>query len=156
MQELLPRSAVHHRGQAHDTRPNHQLITRQENACHNKGKKKFSRKTCYWDSFSGSISTFYKYGWVCPMCFGSKKKPKREKSVSFDASRISHDTGNLEFPTGPLVTPEKSVPEIFLRDFSGPLSFVKETKNEKDLRALQKSAYVRQKRGRRKEKKGSL
>lgn len=90
------------------------------------------------------------------MCFGSKKKPKREKSVSFDASRISHDTGNLEFPTGPLVTPEKSVPEIFLRDFSGPLSFVKETKNEKDLRALQKSAYVRQKRGRRKEKKGSL
>lgn len=119
-------------------------------------QKKISRKTCYWDSFSGSISTFYKYGWVCPMCFGSKKKPKREKSVSFDASRISHDTGNLEFPTSPLVTPEKSVPEIFLRDFSGPLSFVKETKNEKDLRALQKSAYVRQKRGRRKEKKGSL
>lgn len=40
-QELLPRSAMHHRGQAHDTLPNHQLITRQEKACHNKGKNNF-------------------------------------------------------------------------------------------------------------------
>lgn len=86
------------------------------------------------------------------MCFGSKKKPIREKSVSFDASRISHDTGIWEFPMGPLVTPEKSVPEIFLRDFSGPLSFVKETKNEKGFRALKKSAYVRKKKGKKERK----
>ena len=47
-----------------------------------------------------SISTFYKHGWVCPMCLGNKKKP----TVPSDASRISHDTGISELPAGPLVT----------------------------------------------------
>lgn len=42
-----------------------------------------------------------------------KKKPIREKTVSFDASRLSHDTGILEFPTGPLVTPEKVFQKYF-------------------------------------------
>jgi len=38
-----------------------------------------SRRQYYWDSLSGSLSTVYKYGWVCPTCFGSKKKPKGKK-----------------------------------------------------------------------------
>lgn len=34
-----------------------------------------------------------------------------------------------------LLAPQRKVPEIFLRDFSGYLSFVKETESEKGFRA---------------------
>lgn len=42
--ELLPRSSMHQRGQAHDTQPKHEFITRQKTACHNKGKNNFQKE----------------------------------------------------------------------------------------------------------------
>lgn len=126
-EKLLPRSDIHRRGQAHVIQLHHRVTARQKNTHHNKGKI-ISRRNCYWDSLSGSISSFYKYGRMCPLCFGSKKKLIRKNSIFWcfkDLSRYWH----LECSTGPLVTPEK-VFQKFLRYFSGYLSFIKETKKK--------------------------
>ena len=55
-----------------------------------------------------------------------EEKPKGQKTVFFDASRISHDTGILEFPTRPPTDTRERVPEISLEDFPGHLGFIKE------------------------------
>lgn len=58
-------------------------------------------------------------------------------------------------PSWPLSDTRESVPEIFLRDLSGHLSFIKETKSEKGFGGLKKSTYAK-KEGKKKEKKGSF
>lgn len=46
-------------------------------------------------------------------CALEVKEALKEKILFTDDSRISQDTGILEFPTSPLVTPEKGIQKYF-------------------------------------------
>lgn len=48
------------------------------------------------------------------MGFESKKRPIWKKTASFDASTTSHDTGILEFPTGPPEKGSRNISKRFL------------------------------------------
>lgn len=81
-----------------------------------------------------------------------KQRAAPKKKIVDDASRTSHDTGILKFPTGPLVTPEKAFQKYFKRS-PWALELYKRNKKE-GFRAL-KNIHMQKKKKKKKRKAAS-